>query len=1292
MRYVCIAGMHRSGTSLVSRMVNLLGVDLGPEDQMISAGSENPKGFWENSNIKRLNEEVLERMGGTWSNPPMLEEGWESSSLLDDLRKEAGSVIRSVPSGSVFGWKDPRNSLTLPFWRTVVNIDKCIVVVRRPEHVAKSLITRNGFAVEKTQYLWLRYTLGAVAAAPNCLIVLYEHALSDPVETVEKLVEYLELPEPTEKMKQTAAAVGDEELNRSSRGSPLESSLGLANSVYRIVSLDAPERLLPILGAIGDGPVSATAMKQLADERSVRAERLEGQVAEERRRVQQLENELAVRNGELGNLEEDVAAERARAEQLKDELYETWTEVETLKSHVESAEAASAELRQRANDAEREIEKLKKSTSWAVMKPFRIVSWQVKNVVRRQRGADSRGGSRRREGVVVSAVLVRSYKRYTPQWIKGKLPQGLKRSVHRHLDSRHTDPDEHGRGHSPDSDVNLLDRSVQRRELDAGEAGLVDKNITIGIVSWDVCHNPLGRAYLLAEALSPYFNVLLLGPAFPRFGGKVWEPLEEAAIPVVPLPALKFPGFIDMSESVADGLQADVIIACKLRLPSLLLGCLGKARGGRPLLVDVDDYEMAFVEGEDRLALEDVMGQPESRWEDPDSDVWTRYAEGLLRDADEVLVASDPLKERYGGLLIPHARNEKEYDPDLYDKEANRSALGFGRDDRVILFAGTVRTHKGLFELLEAVDSIEDPSVKMLVVGRFGNVSRERKRLQEAGRLVEVGNRPLSELPVYLSCADMVVLPQHLDSPVVEYQLPAKVVDALAFGLPILATESPPLLGLIQEGLIETTTLTTLREDLLWMLAQEEDVEKRVARREYFLRHFSYSAVGRSLAQAIWHQLEAPASVESSQVPAIAELEERVKDSPRKRPESEECKYGDESGLDIVLVWKQHDMFLYGRRPEMLVRYLANEAGVRRVAVVEPPLSSKELWEWSKYGIRHQNRAAYVEWLRKSWGIYNDGKIKTFAFTYGVGEGHTEYGGRFEWPNESEYIEALSKFFIREDLRISASTFIVCPLNEWIPRLVDEFSPSKVIADVVDDHRTWPGIGARRVADISRHYARVLGLSDFVTVNCETVMDSMREFHHDVRILPNGIDTSILADYPVSRRFRDMRDLEGPIIGYVGNLEKKIDVGLVRALARERPEWNIVLVGSIHANPGILELDEFDNVYFPGVVAYEEAKHWIRSFDVGIMPHRDIPLTRNMSPLKLYVYLGLGVPVVSTDIMNIPTELAQYVTVATEEKQFVGAIESCLTQDSPKTVKVPECVIGRNSWEKRVESLLAWLD
>ncbi len=197
MRAVCITGMHRSGTSMISRIVNLLGVDLGPDDELMDPKPDNPTGFWESRSITALNDDLLAQLGGSWRQVPAVDPGWEEDQRLDPYRERAAELLELLFSGSeLVGWKDPRTSLLLPFWRTVVDVDRTILVVRDPRHVAASLAARDDMADAEAASLWLTYTLEAWHADPKPIIAGYEHILKDPITWASSVAAELGLPQP----------------------------------------------------------------------------------------------------------------------------------------------------------------------------------------------------------------------------------------------------------------------------------------------------------------------------------------------------------------------------------------------------------------------------------------------------------------------------------------------------------------------------------------------------------------------------------------------------------------------------------------------------------------------------------------------------------------------------------------------------------------------------------------------------------------------------------------------------------------------------------------------------------------------------------------------------------------------------------------------------------------------------------------------------------------------------------------------------------------------------------------
>jgi hypothetical protein len=120
--------------------------------------------------------------------------GWESSAELAGLREEAGSILVETFAGcELWGWKDPRNSLTLPFWQRLIPRMRYVLCLRNPIDVAASLRRRDGMPVAQGLELWRAYAAAALAgtaAAPR-LTVRYEDFFADRAGTARRLAGFI---------------------------------------------------------------------------------------------------------------------------------------------------------------------------------------------------------------------------------------------------------------------------------------------------------------------------------------------------------------------------------------------------------------------------------------------------------------------------------------------------------------------------------------------------------------------------------------------------------------------------------------------------------------------------------------------------------------------------------------------------------------------------------------------------------------------------------------------------------------------------------------------------------------------------------------------------------------------------------------------------------------------------------------------------------------------------------------------------------------------------------------------
>src|SRR5258705_4142424 len=141
---------------MLTRLLHVCGLYLGPKNALMPPQADNPDGFWEHLGFVALNDELLNELGGAWDLPPRVDEDFKDA-RLDPLRLKARLLIEGFDSSTVWGWKDPRNSLTLPFWQDLVPGLKTLIIVRNPLEVAYSMRERNGTSYAFGLRLWEIY-------------------------------------------------------------------------------------------------------------------------------------------------------------------------------------------------------------------------------------------------------------------------------------------------------------------------------------------------------------------------------------------------------------------------------------------------------------------------------------------------------------------------------------------------------------------------------------------------------------------------------------------------------------------------------------------------------------------------------------------------------------------------------------------------------------------------------------------------------------------------------------------------------------------------------------------------------------------------------------------------------------------------------------------------------------------------------------------------------------------------------------------------------------------------------
>lgn len=190
---VVILGMHRSGTSAITRVINLLGLPLCSASDLMSR-PDNPIGHWESESLTAFDDQLLKVLGGQFDAPPDMEHGWETHQAAANLYNEAAAIFRRVFTTTSWVWKDPRACLTLPFWRVIWSgAPVAVFIHREPLEVSLSLGRRDGTRKAHCIALWERYARSALQNAKGLPLVTvrFDEVMADPVCAIAKLHRHL---------------------------------------------------------------------------------------------------------------------------------------------------------------------------------------------------------------------------------------------------------------------------------------------------------------------------------------------------------------------------------------------------------------------------------------------------------------------------------------------------------------------------------------------------------------------------------------------------------------------------------------------------------------------------------------------------------------------------------------------------------------------------------------------------------------------------------------------------------------------------------------------------------------------------------------------------------------------------------------------------------------------------------------------------------------------------------------------------------------------------------------------
>ncbi len=222
----------------------------------------------------------------------------------------------------------------------------------------------------------------------------------------------------------------------------------------------------------------------------------------------------------------------------------------------------------------------------------------------------------------------------------------------------------------------------------------------------------------------------------------------------------------------------------------------------------------------------------------------------------------------------------------------------------------------------------------------------------------------------------------------------------------------------------------------------------------------------------------------------------------------------------------------------------------------------------------------------------------------------------------------------------------------------------------------------------------LLKRADIVFTGGHSLYKAKKDKHHNIYPFPSSIDK---AHFGKARGEitppQDQVNIPHPRLGFYGVIDERFDIDLIEQVARQRPDWHLVMIGPVvKIDPAMLP--RLDNIHYLGGKSYDELPGYLAGWDIALVPFQLNESTRFISPTKTPEYLSAGKPVISTPIQDVVNPYGEegLVHIVSNAEEFIAAAEEVLfssTIDKENWLKRVDCFLSENSWDATVDSMIS---
>ena len=211
-----------------------------------------------------------------------------------------------------------------------------------------------------------------------------------------------------------------------------------------------------------------------------------------------------------------------------------------------------------------------------------------------------------------------------------------------------------------------------------------------------------------------------------------------------------------------------------------------------------------------------------------------------------------------------------------------------------------------------------------------------------------------------------------------------------------------------------------------------------------------------------------------------------------------------------------------------------------------------------------------------------------------------------------------------------------------------------------------------------------------VFANSQVLLNKLSKLSKDIKLVPQGFSSPCNINYPTPMK---IKKIKRPVVGYAGGINDRLDYCLLYEIIKNNSNWNFVFWGPIQTqNPLLSDIIKAKNVYYGKSDIRDEVYSVIRKFDIGMLPYDpSIDFNKYCYPMKLFEYLYMGKPVISTPIQELELFL-KYVTIVRSVLEWEKSIKKLLLKPWPNVYQKEQRRIAEaNSWENKLGEITTFM-